>query len=61
MTSSPFRDAPGAMAEERRLRIASAPSTVCLHGTGRSRWLCFLDAAMANKRERERVFESRGK
>ena len=33
MTSSPFRDAPGAMAEERRLRIASAPSTVCLHGT----------------------------
>ena len=33
MTSSPFRDAPGAMAEIRRLRIASAPSTVYLHGT----------------------------
>jgi hypothetical protein len=30
--AKPIRDAPGAMAEIRRLRIASAPSTVCLHG-----------------------------
>ena len=61
MTSSPFRDAPGAMAEIRRLRIASAPSTVYLHGTpvvvrlrDGPRWQINV------QRERARLVENRG-